>query len=197
MPRSKNLILLFMLFVLLLLPACGKVDETKDWKSFQISEEPALNIKFSLPPNWLIDYGPSRDKPGMWSTVLVPPKCSADQTEEFKQNCVNFTAHVKGVSTFEREAFFDLTSGDILLSQDGTKTAKIMGKDSFKVHGLKVERFDHLIRTSLGDVKMSTYFLETNSAYFVFVTSLPSEEAENSEVAQYFDLMLKSIRKTK
>lgn len=185
------------LIVLLVLSACAVNNETKDWKTFQIEEEPALNIKFKLPPGWRIDYAPAREKQGQWNIALVPPKCSADQAEDYKQSCVNITAHVKDVSAFEREMFFERTSGDIPLSQDGSRIAKIIGNDIFKVSGKKVERFDHLIKTAAGDVKMSAYFLETKNAYFIFITSLPYEEAETSDVALNFGLMLKSIRETK
>jgi hypothetical protein len=195
MHKQIKLALLLSLLTLLVLSACAGDSATQDWKVFTIEQEPGFNIQFSLPPRWLVDYAPTRDKPGQWDVTLVPPKCSPDQEVEYQQNCVTLIAHIKGPSTFNKEAFLDLTSGDISLSPDGSQTAKLIGQDSFRVNRLKVEAFNHLITTTLGDVEMSTYFFETDSAYFTFITNLPYGAPE-SEINQNFDLLLRSIKKT-
>ena len=196
MHKRIKFTLLLCLVMLLTLSACSGDDATQDWKVFTIEQEPGFDIQFRLPPRWLVDYAPTRDKPGQWDITLVPPKCSPDQEVEFLQNCVTLIAHIKGPSTFNKEAFLELTSGDISLSPDGSQTAKLMGRDSFRVNRINVEEFNHLITTSLGDVEMSAYFFETNSAYYTFITNLPYGAPE-SEVDQNFDLMLRSVEKTK
>ena len=196
MHKRIKFTLLLCLVMLLTLSACSGDDATQDWKVFTIEQEPGFDIQFRLPPRWLVDYAPTRDKPGQWDITLVPPKCSPDQEVEFLQNCVTLIAHIKGPSTFNKEAFLELTSGDISLSPDGSQTAKLMGRDSFRVNRINVEEFNHLITTSLGDVEMSAYFFETDSAYYTFITNLPYGAPE-SEVDQNFDLMLRSVEKTK
>jgi len=196
MHQRIKLALLLCLVTLLVLSACSGDSATQDWKVFTIEQEPGFNIQFRLPPRWLIDYAPTIGKTGQWDVTLVPPKCSPDQEVEYQQNCVTLIAHIKGSSTFNKEAFMNLTSGDISLSPDGSSTAKLIGQDSFRVNRIKVEEFNHLITTSLGDVEMSTYFFETDSAYFTLITNLPYG-APKSEIDQNFDLLLRSIEKIK
>jgi hypothetical protein len=196
MHKRIKLTLFISLAALLVLSACSGDSATQDWKVFTIEQEPGFNIQFRLPPRWLVDFAPTIGKPGQWDIVLIPPKCTPDQEMEYQQNCVTLFAHIKGPSTFSKEAFLDLTSGDISLSPDGSQTAKLIGRDSFRVNRLKVEEFNHLLTTSLGDVEMSTYFFETDSAYFTFITNLPYGAPE-SEINQNFDLLLRSVEKTK
>jgi len=190
------LTLIISLAALLILSACSTGGETAEWKVFTIEQEPAFNIEFRLPPNWLVDFAPTRDKPGQWEVTLVPPRCLPDQGIDYQQNCVTLIAHVKGVSTFSEEAFFELTSGDITLSQDGTSTALLLSEESYRVNRIKVNEFNHLIRTGAGEVQMSTYFLETNSAYYIFITNFPYGVEEN-ETLDKFELLLGSVRKTR
>lgn len=191
--RTK-LTLIISLAVLLFLPACN--DATSEWKRFSIDQEPALNIEFRLPPAWLIDFAPTRDKPGQWEVTLVPPKCIPDQEIDFQKNCVTLVAHIKDVSTFSKDAFFELTNGDIPLSQDGEQLAVLLGQNNFRVNRIKVNQFNHLITTAEGEVQMSTYFFETDSAYFIFITNFPYGQAEN-EAIENFELLLGSLKKTR
>lgn len=195
MHLRKFIPLLISLAALLVLSACG-ASETEDWKAFTIEQEPALNIEFRLPPRWLVDFAPTRDKPGQWEITLVPPKCTPDQEVEFQQNCVSLIAHIKDTSSFSKEAFFDLTSGDIPISMDGNQFAVLLEQDSFRVNRIKMDEFNHLIATSQGEVEMSTYFFETDSAYFTFITNFPYGQTEN-EAIENFELMLGSVKKTR
>jgi hypothetical protein len=195
MRKRTPLTLIISLAALLILSACSTGGETSDWKVFTIEQEPAFNIEFRLPPNWLVDFAPIRDKPGQWEVTLVPPRCLPDQGFDYQQNCVRLIAHVKGVSTFSEEAFFDLTSGDIPLSQDGTTSALLLSEESYRVNRIKVDRFNHLIKTGAGEVQMSTYFFETDSAYYTFITNFPYGVEEN-EAIDNFKLLLGSVRKT-
>jgi hypothetical protein len=195
--RQRTKFALFIsLTAVLILSACSGGGDTADWKRFSIDQEPALNIEFRLPPAWLVDYAPTRDKPGQWEVTLVPPKCMPDQEIEYQQNCVTMIAHIKGRSTFSKEAFIKLTSGDIPLSQDGTQSALLLSQDSFRTNFIKVDRFDHLITTIAGEVQMSTYFFETDKAYFTFITNFPYGVTEN-EAVDNFELMLGSLKKTR
>lgn len=185
--------LLISLAIVLALSACTN-KKTEDWKVFSIDQEPALDIQFRLPPGWLVDFAPNRNKPGQWDVTMVPPKCTSDQEIEYQKNCITLIAHIKGASTFSSEAFFDVISGDIALSQDGSQTALLLGKESFRVNRLNVDRFNHLIATAFGEVQMSTYFFETDSAYFTFITNFPYGETEN-ETIENFELLLGSVEK--
>ncbi len=194
MHLRKYIPLLISLAALLVLSACG-ASETEDWKVFTIEQEPALNVEFRLPPRWLVDFAPTRDIPGQWEITLVPPKCTPSQEVEFQQNCVTLIAHIKDTSSFSKEAFFDLTSGDIPISLDGSQFAVLLDQESFRVNQLRVNEFSHLIATAQGEVEMSTYFFETDSAYFTFITNFPYGQTEN-ETLDNFELMLRSVKKT-
>lgn len=194
MQRRKILTFIFSLMSLLILTSCNTSKETADWKVFRIDQEPALNIEFHLPPGWLVDYAPNRDNPGQWEVTLVPPQCTPTQEIAYQQNCVTLIAHIKDVSTFDRDAFFDVTGKDILLSYDGSKTALYLGHETFRVNHLKVHRFNHLIESAKGRVQMSTYFFETKSAYFTFITNFPHNQPDN-ETLDNFNLMLGSLKK--
>ena len=196
MTQRVKLTLLISLAAVLILSACSGSSETADWKAFSIDQEPALNIEFRLPPRWLVDYAPSRNKPGQWEIILIPPKCSPEQEVEYQQNCVILVAYIKDETSFSKETFFEVNSADIPLSQDGTQSALLLDQESYSVNRLKVEQFNHLIATSLGDVQMSTYFFETDSAYFTFITNFPYSEAEN-EAVDTFELLLGSLKRTR
>ncbi|HOM68106.1 MAG TPA: hypothetical protein PLA02_00650 [Brevefilum fermentans] len=196
MQRRKILTFIFSLMSLLILTSCNSNKETADWKVFRIDQEPALNIEFRLPPGWLVDYAPNRDKPGQWEVTLVPPKCTPTQEVEFQNNCITLVAHIKEKSTFSKEAFVELTGSDIPLSIDGSRSALFLGLESFRVNRIKVERYNHLIKSVNGNVHMSTYFFETDSAYFIFITNFPYEQAEN-ETLDNFGLLLESLKTTR
>ncbi len=193
MHKRIQFTLLISLVGLLILSACSGSAETEDWKVFTIEQEPAFDIQFRLPPGWLVDYAPNRDKPGQWDVILVPPKCSPDQEIDYQENCVNLVAHIKGTSTFNEDDFMDLISGDILLGQASGQTARLLGQDDFRVNRLKVSRFDHLIVTALGEVQMSTFFFETDQSYYTFITNFPYGEAQIATI-ENFDLMLGSVK---
>ena len=196
MQQRTKLALFISLATVLILSACSGGGDTAEWKVFSIDQEPALNIEFRLPPAWLVDYAPTRNKPGQWEVTLVPPKCMPDQEIDYQQKCVTLIAHIKGASTFSKEAFLELSSGDIPLSQDGAQSAVLLSQDSFRVNRIKVEQFKHLISTAVGEVQMSTYFFETDSAYFTFITNFPYE-VEDNEAVENFELMLGSVKKTR
>jgi len=59
-----------------------------------------------------------------------------------------------------------------------------------------MDEFNHLIATSQGEVEMSTYFFETDSAYFTFITNFPYGQTEN-EAIENFELMLGSVKETR
>ncbi len=196
MQRRKILTFIFSLMSLLILTSCNTSKETADWKVFRIDQEPALNIEFHLPPGWLVDYAPNRDNPGQWEVTLVPPKCTPTQEVEFQNNCITLVAHIKEESTFNKEAFVELTSSDIPLSIDGSRSALYLGLEPFRVNRIKVERFNHLIESVNGDVHMSTYFFETDSAYFIFITNFSYNQAEN-ETLDNFGLLMESLKITR
>jgi len=194
MQLKTKFTLLISLIAVLVLSACAS-SETEDWKVFSIEQEPALNISFRLPPEWLVDFAPTQNQPGQWEILLLPPKCTPDQEFEYQQNCITVIAHIKGVSSFSKEAFIDLTSGDIPLSADGNQVAMLLSQDSYRVNQLNVDEFKHLIASSVGEVEMSTYFIETDSAYYTFITNFPYGQTEN-EAAENFELLLGSVQET-
>ena len=181
---------------MLILSACTGTNDTKDWKVFTIEEEPAINIQFRLPPRWLVDYAPHRTQPGRWDLILVPPRCVPEQEVDYQQNCVSLVAHIKESTSFNKEAFLELTSGNISLGQEGGQTAVLLSQDTFRFNRLEMNQFSHLISSPLGEVEMSTYFFETDSSYFTFITSFPYEEPE-FEAVKNFDLLLRSVELVK
>ncbi|NLN69980.1 MAG: hypothetical protein GX142_04240 [Chloroflexi bacterium] len=193
MRQQTQRALIISLVVLLLLSACS--DKTSDWKRFSIEQEPALNIEFRLPPGWLLDYAPTRDKSGQWEITLVPPKCAPEQQIEYQKNCVTLIAHIKGIDTFNKESFFEVTGQDIPLSRDGDRAALFLGQESFRVNRIKIDRFNHLITSVQDEVQMSTYFFETDGAYFTFITNFPYD-MEDNEAVDNFSLLLSSLKKT-
>ena len=193
MQKRIQIALLISMIGLLFLAACSGNAETEDWKVFTIEQEPGFDIQFRLPPGWLVDYAPTRDKPGQWDVILVPPRCSPDQAVEYQENCITLVAHIKGTSTFNEEDFMDLISSDIPLGQGSGQTARLLEQDNFRVNRLKVSRFNHLIGTSVGEVQMSTYYFETDQAYYTFITNFPLKEGEN-ETSDTFDLLLGSVK---
>lgn len=194
MHKRIKIALIIGLAAMLILSACAG-DATRDWKVFDIEEEPAINIQFRLPPRWLVDYEPHRTQPGRWDIVLVPPKCVPEQEVEYQQNCISMVAHIKGISTFNKEAFLELSSGDIPLGQERGQSAVLLSQDTIRVNRLEVTKFNHLISSPLGEVEMSTSFLETDSAYFTFITSFAYGE-DDFETAENFNLLLRSIERT-
>jgi hypothetical protein len=196
MHKREKIALLVGLVTLLILSACTTTSNTDDWKIFTIEEEPALNIQFRLPPRWLVDYAPHRTQPGRWDIILIPPRCVPEQENDYQQNCVSLVAHIKEISTFNKESFFELTSGDIALGQERGQSAVLLNQDTFRVNRLEVNQFNHLISSPLGEVEMSSYFFETDSAYFTIITSFPYEEPE-FEAVKNFELLLRSIELVK
>lgn len=193
MHKQVKIALLITLLALLTLSACTR-DTTRDWKIFSIEEEPAINIQFRLPPRWLVDYAPHHTQPGRWDIVLVPPRCVPEQEVDYQENCVSLVAHIKGTSSFNKEAFFDLTSRDIPLGQERGQSAVLLSQDTFRVNRLEVNQFNHLISSPLGEVQMSTAFFETDSAYFTFITSFPYGD-NDFEAVKNFDLLLRSLER--
>jgi len=196
MHKREKITLLISLLILLILSACARDSSTRDWKVFTIEEEPAINIQFRLPPRWLVDYAPHQFQPGRWDVTLVPPRCVPEQENDYQQNCVSLVVHIKEISTFNKEAFFELTSGDIALGQERGQSAVLLDQDTFRVNRLEMNQFNHLISSPLGEVEMSSYFFETDSAYFTIITSFPYEAPE-FEAVKNFELLLRSVELVK
>jgi len=188
----KSSIILLGLIALLILSACTPKVSTKDWKVFTISEEPAINIQFRLPPDWYVDYTPKIDLPGQWDVALVPPRCASDQPADFVDYCITLTIHLKETSGFDKTGFLALASQSITLNQSGTEKTIMMGQNTFDVDGLTFQRYNHKFLIGEDEVQMSFLFFETDSAYYVFVTELPYDEREG-DVATLLDLMIGSI----
>lgn len=196
MRKRFKFALIISLAAVLILSACTTSDRTQDWKTFTVEEDPDINIQFRLPPRWLVDYEPHRTQSGRWDITLVPPRCVPEQEVDHQQNCVSLVAHVKDTSTFNKEAFLELTSGDITLGQERGQSAVLLNQDTFRVNRLTINQFNHLISSPLGEVEMSTYFFETDSAYFTFITSFPYEEPD-FEAVENFELLLSSLEVVK
>ena len=193
MKKRTIIALVISLAAILILSACASDSATRDWKVFSIEEEPAINIQFRLPPRWLVDYAPHATQPGRWDIVLVPPRCVPEQEIDHQQNCVSLVAHIKGISTFNKESFIELSSGDIPLGQERGQSAVLLNQETTRVNRIDVTRYNHLISSPLGEVQMSTIFFETDSAYYTFITSFPYND-DSFEAVENFDLLLRSLK---
>ena len=194
MRKRPTQILLTGLTALLLLTGCGLLgrENTQAWTTFAIEEEPAIDIQFKLPPQWHVDYAPAIEKVGQWEIALVPPRCAEDQEEDYADNCVSLTVNIKEISDFDKNEFLTFASENIVLNPSGGEQTIMMGQNAFEVDGITIQRFNHKLFIGEGEVQMSIYFFETDSAFYSFITELPYAEREG-EVAQAFDLLLNSI----
>jgi len=188
----KSSVILLGLIALFILSACSPKVSTEDWKVFTISEEPAINIQFRLPPEWYVDYAPKIDVPGQWDVALVPPRCAEDQQTDFEDNCISLTIHLKETSAFDKPGFLAFASQSITLNQSGTEKTIMMGQTTSEVDGLTLQRYNHKFMIGEDEVQMSLLFFETDSAYYIFISELPYDEREG-EVAALFDLLIGSI----
>ncbi len=182
------------LTVLLLLTGCGLLGgaDTQDWNTFAIEEEPAIDVQFKLPPQWHVDYAPSIQNIGQWEIALVPPRCEADQEEDYADNCISLTVSIKALSDFDKNEFLTFASQNITLNPSGGEETIMMGQNSFEVDGLTIQRFNHKLFIGEQEVQMSIYFFETDSSAYSFITELPYDERQG-EVAAQFDLLLNSL----
>ena len=180
------------LILLLTLSACKANPSTNDWKTFEIQEEPAIDVTFKLPPGWHVDYAPTVDIPGQWDVALVPPLCSVDQGSEYSDNCISLTIQIKGQSDFDKQEFMNFVSQSITLNQTGEEKTILMGQNNFKVGSLTVYRYNHKLFIGEEEVQMSFIFFETDGAYYYFVSELPYPERDG-EIAQELDLLIQSV----
>jgi hypothetical protein len=192
MQKQTKTIILGLLLLLLTLPACKANQTTRDWKTFEIQEEPAIDITFKLPPRWHVDYAPTADVPGQWDVALVPPLCSVDQTTEYSDNCISLTIQIKGESDFDKQEFVNFVSQSIALNETGEETTILMGQNNFKVGSLTMNRYNHKFFIGEEEEQLSFIFFETESAYYYFASELPYAEREG-DVAQQLDLLIQSI----
>lgn len=191
MKKHINIIVWGLIF-LVILSACGSRSVTRDWNTFEIQEEPAIDINFKLPPGWHVDYAPTEDVPGQWDVALVPPFCASDQETEFSDNCISLTIQIKGQSNFDKQEFLDLVSKSMTLNESGSEETILMGQNNFKVGGLTLYRYNHKFFIGEEEEQLSFIFFETDGAYYYFVSELPYSEREG-EVAQQMDQLIQSI----
>ena len=84
-----------------------------------------------------------------------------------------------------------LISENIRLSQDGAESI-LMGQSSFDVDGLSIQRYTHKINSANGEVQLSYYYFQTDSAYYTAMADFPYDERED-RVAEQFQAVLQSI----
>ncbi len=191
--RKQPIAIIFgVILFLLILSACQANQSTSDWKTFDIQEEPAIDITFKLPPRWHVDYAPTADVPGQWDVALVPPLCSADQATEYSDNCISLTIQIKGQSDFDKQEFVNLVSQSMTLNETGDEKTILMGQNNFKVGGLTLYRYNHKFFIGEEEEQLSFIFFETESAYYYFASELPYAERDG-ETAQQLDLLVQSI----
>jgi len=182
--------LLIALFALMVITACSA--NTDDWKLFIIDEEPNIDVQFRQPPGWFIDYAPNYDNPGQWDVSLVPPHCKTNQEIAYDENCVSLTIHIKGEASFDKEGFLSLVSQSITLNESGTEGSLLTETDAIEMNGLTAQRFTHKVIIDDEDYQLMIVFLETDSAYYAFISEFPYQE-RRGEIADTYNLMLESI----
>jgi hypothetical protein len=102
-------------------------------------------------------------------------------------------AHIKDVSTFSKDAFLSSPAATSPSARMETQLAVLLRQDNFRVNRIKVNQFNHLITTAEGEVQMSTYFFETDSAYFTFITNFPMAKPKTKrlKISSYYWAALK------
>ncbi len=186
------IIMIINLVAILALAACSNGDPTADWSPFTIEQEPAFDIQFRLPPAWLVDFAPSATAPGQWDVVLVPPRCTEDQENEYDENCVTLVAHVKDEAIFNREDFLGIVSGDIPIDPAGTQRTELLSKDTFEAGELNVQRFNHKITTPIREMGMSIFYFETEGSHYTLMLNLPLD-GQAHPVEDTVDLLLGTL----
>lgn len=192
MHKRRLISLTIGLLAILILSACSQGINTSGWEEFTIEEAPGFDIQFLIPPDWDSNYLlPMETAPGQWRVLLTPPRCSSDQTEDHGESCIILTAYVKGEAEFDEDEVLALISENIRLSQDGAESI-LMGQSSFDVDGLSIQRYTHKINSANGEVQLSYYYFQTDSAYYTAMADFPYDERED-RVAEQFQAVLQSI----
>ncbi len=187
--------IIFTLISLIVLTACNTGTSTKDWSVFAIEEEPAIDIQFRLPPEWVVDYAPLAAVPGQWDVALVPPYCAADQEKVFADNCITLTIHTKDITNFDKKAYLASVGRDMVLTETGSEKTMLMSQNILEVNDLTIQRFNHKFYIGEDEVQLSFLFFETDSAYYSFAIELPYDERDG-DVADLFNKLLGSIEET-
>ena len=194
MQRREFFRLTIAILVIMILSACSQNPATSDWKSFTIEEAPGFDIQFQVPPDWETNYTlPMETALGQWKVTLTPPRCSSGQTAEYEEDCITLTAYIKGEAEFEENEVLALVSDNIPISAEEQAESILMGQNIFDVNGLKLQRFDHKIYSSAGEMQMSIVFFQTDSAYYLIMADFPYDERDD-ETAKEFQMILSSIQ---
>lgn len=192
MIKQHRLLITITVLTLLLLSACEAETSTSEWKVFAIEEEPEIDIQFSLPPNWYVDYSPADDTKGQWDIVLVPPYCAEDQETEYEDTCVTLSIMIKSEADFDSTEFLSLVGKSMTLTEAGDEETIMMGQSSFDVGSITIQRFNHKFYIGDDEVQMSFFYFETENIYCYFATEFPYDEREG-DTADLFDLLIESI----
>lgn len=193
MIKIHQLRLTFGLLVFLMLTACSQATDTKNWEKFTIEELPGFDIQIPVPADWKVNYLPPMEVGfGQWKVTLTPPRCSTDQTEDYTEECITLTAYIKGQAEFDEDAVLTLISQNITLSEEQNTETILMGQNSFDVDDVTIQRFNHKIPTSTGEVQLSYFYFQTEGAYYTIMTNFPYEESDG-KVAETFQKMLQGI----
>jgi hypothetical protein len=129
---------------------------------------------------------------GQWKVTLMPPRCSPGQIAEYEKDCITLTAYIKGEAEFKEDEVLALVSENIPISVEEQAESILMGQNSFEVNGLRLQRFDHKIYSSTGEMQMSIIYFQTDSAYYLIKADYPYNERDG-ETAQEFQKILESI----
>ena len=193
MHRRQLITLAIGLLAILILSACSQSINTSSWEKFTIEEAPGFDIQFLIPPEWESNYLlPMETAPGQWRVTLTPPRCSSDQTSEYEADCITLTAYVKGEAEFNEDEVLALISENIPLSQETGAESILMGQSTFEVDGLTIQRYNHKIGASPGEVQLSYYYFQTDNAYYTIMADFPYGERED-RTAEQFQAVLQSI----
>lgn len=190
MQKQHKVKFLIALFVLMVMTACSA--DTDDWKLFIIEEEPMIDIQFKQPPGWFFDYAPNYENPGQWDVAMVPPHCKASQEIAYDENCISLTINIKDEASFDKEGFLSLVSQNITLNEYGTEESLLTKTDTLEMNGLTGQRFTHKVIIDDEDYQLTIVFLETDSAYYAFISEFPYQE-RRGEIADTYNLMLETI----
>lgn len=193
MKKRQYITLAVGLLAILLLSACSQNFNTSSWEKFTIEEAPGFDIQLLIPPDWESNYLlPMETAPGQWRVTLTPPKCSADQAEDYQEGCIILTAYVKGEAEFEEDEVLALISQNIPLNRENAAESILMGQSNFEVDGLTIQRYNHKINSPGGEVQLSYYYFQTENAHYTIMADFPYDERED-RVAEQLQAVLETI----
>jgi len=186
------MILITLIALLLLTASCDAKARTSDWEVISISEVPAIDVQFKVPPDWYVEYAPREGVAGQYGVAIMPPKCSENQETKYSNNCISLTIALKDQTEFDKAGFLSLISETIPIKDTEDENTTLIHQETFEVNGLELQRHDHKLLLEDEEVQLSFIFFESENAYYYFIAEVPYDERKG-DLAKNFNLMMETL----